>query len=86
VVAETVGAGSQYFFATGRQRGFCRPRHRARIPAWPLAEKLAATQRLMAAGDERARRIYESIGVYLGYAIAQYAGFYELRHVLVLGR
>jgi len=40
----------------------------------------------MAAGDGRARKIYESIGVYLGYAIAQYAGFYELRHVLVLGR
>jgi len=52
----------------------------------PLAGKLAATQELMAAGDQRARRIYESIGVYLGYAIAQYAAFYELRHVLVLGR
>ncbi|MGB7759440.1 MAG: hypothetical protein WBL61_06400 [Bryobacteraceae bacterium] len=79
------GAGSQYF----SQQAVNRLLPAAGIaldPGMPLAEKLAATQRLMAAGDERARRIYESIGVYLGYAIAQYAGFYELRHVLVLGR
>ncbi len=55
-------------------------------PGMPLAAKLVETQKLMAAGDGRARKIYESIGVYLGYAIAQCAGFYELRHVLVLGR
>jgi len=30
--------------------------------------------------------IYESIGSYLGYAIAHYADFYQLKHVLVLGR
>jgi predicted NBD/HSP70 family sugar kinase len=30
--------------------------------------------------------VYESIGSYLGYAIAHYADFYELKHVLVLGR
>jgi len=38
----------------------------------------------MAAGDERARRIYETIGVYFGYAIAHYADFYDVRNLLVL--
>jgi predicted NBD/HSP70 family sugar kinase len=40
----------------------------------------------MAAGDERARRIYQTIGVYFGYNIATYADFYEVRNLLVLGR
>jgi predicted NBD/HSP70 family sugar kinase len=40
----------------------------------------------MAAGEARARSIYDSIGVAFGYAIAHYADFYELRHILVLGR
>jgi hypothetical protein len=26
------------------------------------------------------------MGIYMGYAIAHYADFYELRHVLILGR
>jgi predicted NBD/HSP70 family sugar kinase len=52
----------------------------------PLAEKLAETQRLVNAGDRRARGIFESIGVYFGYAVAHYADFYDLRHLLVLGR
>lgn len=52
----------------------------------PLPERLIAVQKAMAAGDPRARGIYETIGVYLGYAIAHYADFYELKHVLVLGR
>jgi len=51
-----------------------------------LPEQLKRAQELMAAGDPRAARIYESIGVYLGYAIAHYAQFYEFGHVLILGR
>jgi predicted NBD/HSP70 family sugar kinase len=79
------GVGSQYFSQQAVNRLL--PAAGIELDAgMPLAEKLAATQKLMAAGDGRARNIYESIGVYLGYAIAQYAGFYELRHVLVLGR
>ena len=34
----------------------------------------------------RARRIYETIGVYLGYQIAHFADFYDLRNLLILGR
>ncbi len=54
--------------------------------ALPLPEKLKEVQRLMDQGDYRARKIYETIGVYLGYAIGHYAEFYDIRHVLILGR
>jgi len=50
------------------------------------AEKLKVVQKLMAEGDERAKKIYENIGVYFGYAIAFYAEFYEMKHVLIMGR
>jgi len=52
----------------------------------PFAERLVGVQKLMADGDERARKIYETIGTYFGYNLAQYDDRYELRHVLVLGR
>ncbi len=52
----------------------------------PLPEVLKQVQALMAAGDERARRIYQTIGTYLGYTIAHFADFYDLRHLLILGR
>jgi len=52
----------------------------------PLPEKLVAVQRLMAEGDERAAKIYHTIGAYLGYAVAHYAEFYDIKHLLVLGR
>lgn len=51
-----------------------------------LAEKLAIAQELLEKGDERAIRIWETIGVYFGYAVAHYASFYEIAHLLVLGR
>lgn len=50
------------------------------------AEKLKAMQKLHSAGDETAAKVFESIGVFLGYAIAHYADFYPIRHVLILGR
>ena len=52
----------------------------------PLPEKLKLVQSLMQQGDPRARKIYQTIGVYLGYGIAHFASFYDLRHVLILGR
>lgn len=51
-----------------------------------LADKLKAVQDMLEAGDERARKIWETIGVYMGYAIAHYAEFYKIKHMLVLGR
>jgi predicted NBD/HSP70 family sugar kinase len=50
------------------------------------AEKLKHVQGYLEAGHEGATRIWESISVYLGYTVAHYADFYDLRHVLILGR
>lgn len=50
------------------------------------AEKLKVVQKLMSEGDERAAKIYDTIGTQFGYAIAYYAMFYEIKHVLIMGR
>lgn len=50
------------------------------------AEKLKVVQSLMAKGDARAAAIYETIGVYFGYALAYYSRFYDMKHVLLMGR
>lgn len=52
----------------------------------PKAEKLKAIQAKLEAGHEGAVKIWQSMGTYLGYSIAHYADFYELKHVLILGR
>ena len=51
-----------------------------------LPERLKMVQELMVKGDPRAARIYETIGVYLGYALPHYADFYEYKNILILGR
>ena len=40
----------------------------------------------MAEGDQRAAKVYESIGVYLGHTLAYYYDLYGYKHVLLLGR
>ncbi len=50
------------------------------------AEKLKVVQGLMAQNDSRAAAIYETMGVYFGYAIAYYSMFYDIKHVLIMGR
>ena len=80
-----VGCGVQYFCQTGVNR----LADRAGIhldPALTPAQKLVVVQDLMAGGDERVPPIYETIGVWFGYALAHYAEFYDVDHVLVLGR
>ena len=79
------GCGVQYFSQQGvgrlaRVAGFGFPADQ------PLPEQLVAVQAAMAAGDPRARAIYQTIGAAFGYSIGHYAEFYELRHVLMLGR
>lgn len=79
------GVGAQYFSqqAVGRltvPAGIVLPAE------MPLPEKLVAVQELMEKGDSRALAIYNTIGTYFGYAIAHYADFYEIRHLLLLGR
>ena len=51
-----------------------------------LPEILKMVQAARAENDERASKIYRSVGVYLGYAIAHYADFYDLSNLLLLGR
>lgn len=79
------GVGAQYFSqqAVGRLLG---PAGIDLSASMPLPEKLVEVQKLAATGDERARRVYETIGVFFGYSIAHYADFYDFRNLLVLGR
>lgn len=80
-----IGCGVQYF----SQVGAIRVASGAGIsfePGLGLPQQLVALQEKMQAGDSLARQVYETLGVYLGYAIAHYADFYELKHILILGR
>jgi len=79
------GCGVQYFSQQAVARlapaaGLDHPDHIS------FAERLVDIQNLMERGDERARRIYETIGVYLGYSVAWYARWYEIGNFLALGR
>jgi predicted NBD/HSP70 family sugar kinase len=50
------------------------------------AEKLKFVQKQLESKHPGALKIWESMGIFLGYSIAHYADFYDLRHVLILGR
>ncbi len=50
------------------------------------AEKLKVVQGLMENDDPRAADVYETIGTYFGYTIAFYSMFYDIKHVLIMGR
>ena len=50
------------------------------------AEKLKVIQGLVEADDPLAVQIYKDIGVYLAYTLPFYAKFYDIKHVLLLGR
>jgi predicted NBD/HSP70 family sugar kinase len=43
-------------------------------------------QEKLEAGHAGALKIWESMGIYLGYGLAHYAEFYDIKHVLILGR
>ncbi|HSM24004.1 MAG TPA: ROK family protein, partial [Anaerolineaceae bacterium] len=50
------------------------------------AEKLKYIQAKLEADEPKAVAIWKTMGVYLGYGIAHYADFYDINHVLILGR
>jgi predicted NBD/HSP70 family sugar kinase len=80
-----IGAGVQYLtqqavFRLAEANGISLAKYEV------LADKLKAVQDLLEAGDETARKIWETIGTYMGYAIAHYADFYKIKHMLILGR
>ena len=79
------GVGALYFSQQAVNKLL--PAAKIKLPAkMDLPERLKEVQSLMAAGDERAALIYETIGVYLGYTIPHYADFYDFAHMLILGR
>ena len=50
------------------------------------AEKLKVVQEKLEAGHPGAEKIWQSMGIFLGYGLAHYADFYAMKHVLILGR
>lgn len=80
-----IGVGARYFsqqcvFRLAPKVGIEIPKHATN------AEKLKFVQEKLEAGDQGARRIWECMGIYFGYALAHYADFYDIKHVLILGR
>jgi predicted NBD/HSP70 family sugar kinase len=80
-----VGCGSQYF---SQQCVFrLAPRAGIALPEGVTdAEKLKFVQEKLEAGQAGAEAIWQSMGITMGYALALYARYYDLRHVLILGR
>jgi predicted NBD/HSP70 family sugar kinase len=79
------GTGVSYFSQDAVIRLATRAGFELDASASPGA-KLKRVQDLLARGDSRSQRIFETLGVYLGYGLLQYAEFYPLKHVLLLGR
>jgi len=80
-----IGVGALYFSQQAVNKLL--PAARIAMPEqMDLPERLVEVQNLMAAGDERAAKIYQTIGVYLGYTIPHYVDFYDFEHMLILGR
>ena len=80
-----IGCGVQYF----NQTGVVRLAEKAGIEfaaGLGLPEKLVVVQDLMKQGDERAAKVYETVGIWFGYALAHYCDFYEVEQCLILGR
>jgi len=80
-----IGVGSLYFSQQAVNKlapaaGFCFPAEMG------LPDRLKAVQDKADAGDENALKIFETIGVYLGYTLPWYAQFYDYEDVLILGR
>jgi len=83
--SKDIGCGSLYF---SQQCVFrLAPKAGIQIPTEITdAEKLKFVQEKLEAGHEGAIKIWQSMGIYLGYALPHYADFYDIRHVLILGR
>ena len=50
------------------------------------AEKLKVVQALMEKDDPRATAVYKDIGIYLAYTVVLYSQFYDIHHLMLLGR
>ncbi|MBE6985172.1 MAG: ROK family protein [Ruminococcaceae bacterium] len=80
-----IGVGCKYF----SQDAVIKLAPRAGIEldeALTPAEKLKAVQNLVEKGDSRAKQVFESIGAYLAHTMRLYCRFYDVKHLMVLGR
>ena len=80
-----IGVGCKYF----SQDAVIKLAPRAGIelnPDLTPAEKLKAVQELMEQDDPRAQAVFETIGIYLAYTVVLYSKFYDIHHMMVLGR
>jgi len=50
------------------------------------AEKLKVVQKLMEQDDERAQKVFHDIGIYLAHTVVLYSNFYDIRHLMLMGR
>ena len=55
-------------------------------PELSPAEKLKVVQKLMAEDDPRAAKVFRDIGVYLAYTVVLYSHFYDIEHLMLMGR
>jgi predicted NBD/HSP70 family sugar kinase len=79
------GCGSQYLSQQAVFR--LAPRAGIALPGCCSdAERLRFVQEKLEAGHAGAADIWRTLGVYLGYALGLYASFYDMEHVLILGR
>lgn len=51
-----------------------------------LPERLEQVQKAMLDGDVKALRVYQKIGLYLGYTVPWYREFYDFDNLMILGR
>ncbi len=83
--ADDIGVGAQYFSqdAVIKLAGYAGVTFAEGLAP---AEKLKVVQKMMEEGSDIAAAIYEDIGTYLGYTTAFYARFYDINHLIILGR
>ena len=80
-----IGVGCKYF----SQDAVIKLAPRAGIdldPELSPAEKLKVVQALMARDDPRAARVFRDIGIYLAYTVVLYSQFYDIEHLMLMGR
>lgn len=83
--SKDMGCGATYFsqqcvFRLASQTGIALPEDATD------AEKLKVAQKYLEAGHAGAEHIWQTMGVYLGYSLAHFSDFYDIRHLLILGR
>jgi predicted NBD/HSP70 family sugar kinase len=82
--SQDIGCGALYFSQQAVAR--LAPAAGFNFGKMPFPEQLVKVQEAQKAGHEGASAIYETIGCYFGYAIAQYADYYDIANLLILGR